>query len=161
MSNREKVRYLKAARQEACGIGTRKLKIRLNKLAASDPLALAVRIALEIEDANLMAKRYHGSYSDRYYFKKGELIQELINLFKHHQWTFGIHLSDRRYERGVIYFEIPGCEQLSWHYDHRGGPLPVYEKLWDGKEGTTLPKLFTFIQQEFLGPVKAQASLAL
>lgn len=157
MSNRTRVQALTMARNNACGIGTRRLKIRLNKLAATDPLALAARIALEIEDANLQAKRYPGKWRDRYYRKKGALIQELITLFKHQEWVFGVHPA--RFSRGVIYFEIPGCEQISYHYDHEGDPLPVYEKEWDGKEGSTLSKLFRFIQKEFLAPVKAQARL--
>jgi len=159
MSNRQRVRDLKAARNYACGIGTRKVKLRLNKLAASDPLALAVRIALEIEDANLMAKRYGGSYRDRYYRRKQELICELITVFKHQEWTFGVHPRELRFGRGVIYFEIPGCEQISFHYDHEGGDLPIYEKDWDRKEGSTLTKLFDFIKRQFLAPVKAQGSL--
>lgn len=85
------------------------------------------------------------------------MIQELITLFKHQGWIFGVH--PQRFSRGVIYFELPGCEQISFHYDHEGVPLPVYEKEWDGQEGSTLRKLFDFIQKEFLSPVKAQAKL--
>ncbi len=157
MSRRTRVQTLLIARENACGIGTRKLKLILNKYAKTDPLALAARLALEIEDANLVAKKYPGKWRDRYYRKKGDLIRELITLFKHQGWVFGVHPA--RFGRGVIYFEIPGCAQVSFHYDHEGDPLPIYEKEWDGQEGSTLKKLFDFIQKEFLGPVKAQARL--
>lgn len=158
MSRRTKVQALIIARENACGIGTRKIKLILNRLAKTDPLARAARIALEIEDANLLAKKYGGGkWSYRNYDKKGELIRELIKLFKAQGWVFGVQPS--RHSRGVIYFEIPGCEQISFHYDHDGDPLPIYEKEWDKQEGSTLRKLFDFIQKEFIAPVRAQAQL--
>ena len=40
--------------------GTRKAKLALNRLGKTDVYARALRIALEIEDANLNAKRYFG-----------------------------------------------------------------------------------------------------
>jgi hypothetical protein len=155
MSNRERVRLLKVLRNTACGIGTRLLKLRLNKLAQTDPLALAARLALEIEDANLSAKRYgYTKWMDRNYDKKQELIRELITMFRHQEWEFGIHAPASRIGRGVIYFEIPGCEQISWHYDHEGAELPIYEKEWDCKQGSTLPKLMAFIEREFVEILK-------
>jgi hypothetical protein len=153
MSNRERVRILEIARSQACGTGTRLVKLRLNKLAQQDPLALAVRIALEIEDANTQAKKYGGKWRDRNYEKKGELIRDLITVFQHNEWTYGIHRSEfrhqRGFERGVVYFEIPGCEQISFHYDHDGPELPVYEKPWGGQQNSTLRKLFAFVEREF------------
>jgi hypothetical protein len=150
MSNRDRVRQLERLRDTACGVGTRLVKIRLNKLAKTEPLALAARLALEIEDANIQAKKYRGSkWMDRNYRKKQELIGDLITLFRHQEWAFGVHQSEHRFERGVIYFEIPGCEQISFHYDHEGPSLPTYEKPWDEKRDSTMPKLLEFIEQEF------------
>ena len=58
MGNHARVRQLKEARVNALGIGTRKLKLRLKRLAATDTLALATYLALLIEDANCNAKRW-------------------------------------------------------------------------------------------------------
>lgn len=150
MGNRDRVRQLNLLRDTACGVGTRVLKIRLNRLATHDVLALAARIALEIEDANVSAKKYgRTQWSDRNYEKKQRLIGELITICKHQEWVFGVHSAESRFSRGVIYFELPGCEQISWHYDHEGPPLPVYEKPWDGKKDSTLLKLLDFIGREF------------
>jgi hypothetical protein len=150
MGNRDRVRQLNLLRDTACGIGTRALKVRLNKLAKTDPLALAARLALEIEDANVSAKKYgRTKWSYRNYDKKQELILQMITLFKHQEWVYGVHKSEYRFERGVIYFELPGCEQVSWHYDHKDAPLPIYEKEWDGKRDSTLPKLLVFIETTF------------
>jgi hypothetical protein len=51
-------------RDNICGIGTNKLKRRLNRLAKTNDLAKAVRIALEIEDVNVQAK-HAGYYADK------------------------------------------------------------------------------------------------
>jgi hypothetical protein len=149
MGNRERVRQLKVLRGTALGIGTRKLKLRLKKIAATEVLALAAYLALLIEDANINAKRWGPGYSDHYYRAKQQMIRELILLFKHQEWTYGVHESDRRETAQIIYFEIPGCAQISWHYTHEGPPLPRYEQPWDGQTNSTLPKLLAFIQQEF------------
>jgi hypothetical protein len=45
------VNGLTQARSEFARIGTRKVKLALNKLAKTDPYAYALRVALEIEDA--------------------------------------------------------------------------------------------------------------
>lgn len=150
MGRGELVRQIKYARHQACGIGTRALKLRLNKLAKTDPLAQAARLALELEDVNINAKRYGPSYADHYYARKGELIREMIALCRAQGWVFGVHPAARRFERSVIYFELPGCAQVSWHYDHEGEPLPIYEKEWDGQRGSTLPKLLSWISSTFL-----------
>ena len=44
------------SRKNFCGVGSRKIKLLLNKLAKTDNLAKAYRIALEAEDKNISAK---------------------------------------------------------------------------------------------------------
>lgn len=158
MGNAERVRQLKSVRNQACGIGTRKLKLMLNRLMKTDPLALAARLAIEIEDANLTAKRYKFSrYQDSAYAKKEALMLDLIALFQHQGWKFGVHKSDRPETSHIIYFEIPGCEQISWHYTHKGDPLPIYPKEWDGKLNSTFPKLLSFVEREIFSAKRAAA----
>ena len=209
MSRRQKGAKLVQARKQFAGVGTRNTKLALNKLAKTDSHAKALRIALEIEDANLTAKRYFGgdcggyTYAEINYMKKAEGIEELIEISKSQGWVFGVqptgavmearetgpsglepcsrcndtgtcdygrgfydfeesepgykpdyhqcdkcngsgkskHAIQRRQQQThVIYFDIPGVGQVSWHYTPRG-PLPGYEGEWDGKEGSTLPKL--------------------
>ncbi|HYE76318.1 MAG TPA: hypothetical protein VEF04_23440, partial [Blastocatellia bacterium] len=74
---------------------------------------------------------------------------ELITLFKHQGWTFGVHKSDSYQTSHIIYFEIPDCAQISWHYTDKSGSLPIYEKEWDGRLNSTFPKLLTFIEEKF------------
>jgi len=145
MSRRQKGAKLVQARKQFAGVGTRNTKLALNKLAKTDSHAKALRIALEIEDANLTAKRYFGgdcggyTYAEINYMKKAEGIEELIEVARTEGWVFGLQPSEQ-YTTHIIYFEIPGVGQVSWHYSPQE-PLPVYAGQWDGKKGSTLPKL--------------------
>jgi hypothetical protein len=149
-----KIANLVQARTQFAGIGTRKAKLALNKLAKTDRYAKALRTALEIEDVNLTAKRYFGgdcngyTYAEIAYSKKSEKIEELIELSKSEGWVFGVQPSDVKDTTHIIYFEIPGVGQVSWHYSPKE-PLPVYSGTWDGKAGSTLPKLDAAISALF------------
>ncbi len=97
------VRNLDKARDRFCDLGTRKTKLRLNKLAKTDIYAKALRIALEIEDKNIVAKKYRGgninayTYSAVNYFAKEDGIKQLIEICKTQQWTsYGIQKSASR-----------------------------------------------------------------
>ena len=145
-SRKQRVGKLIVARTEFAGMGTRKAKLRLNKLAKENVLARAIRTALEIEDANLSAKRYFGgdcggfTYAQVNYARKCLGIEALIGIAKSEEWTFGVQPSDVGQTTGIIYFDIPGVGQVSWHYSPTE-PLPVYPGAWDGQAGSTLPKL--------------------
>lgn len=141
MSRRAAVRQLEDARDNFCGLGTRRVKVRLNKLAKTCAVAKALRIALEIEDVSTLGKKYAGSsWSSDSYEKKHQYIHELIFLFKEQNWAFGKHQSDSFATRHIIYFEIPTCEQISFHCS-LDIAVPDYLKKWDGKTNSTLRKL--------------------
>jgi hypothetical protein len=146
--NKLLVRDLKEKRVEFAGVGTNKAKRRLNKLSKTDNVCLALRTALEIEDINIQAKKYFGEYRDKAYAKKGEYIFKLVDIFKENNWTYGIHETDNFSTNYVIFFEIPSCEQISWHINLGKNELPVYLKKWDGKENSTLNKLEVSIKNK-------------
>lgn len=54
--NASLVRALSYARDTFCGLGTRKVKLQLNKLAKESKEAEYVRRLLEVEDINIQAK---------------------------------------------------------------------------------------------------------
>jgi hypothetical protein len=93
---RRTVQGLVEARIHFAGIGTRKANLELNKLAKTDLYAYALRVALEIEDVNLTAKRYFGgdcggyTYAELNYLKKSENIETLIGIAKSQGWVFGV-----------------------------------------------------------------------
>jgi hypothetical protein len=151
LKNEELVDDLSVKRTEFAGIGTNKAKRRLNKIAGSSAVAAAVRLALEIEDRNITAKKYRGSYKDRAYEDKHKLILDLCDLFMGHGWTYGIQGSQVPCATHVIYFDIPGCGQLSWHFslEYEDG-FPRYEGKWDGQKNSSLGKLER-ITRELLG----------
>lgn len=134
---------LKCKREKFAGIGTNKAKRRLNKLALNNPVAKAVRLALEAEDKSISAKKYYGTYQSRIYEQKTKLILDLCNLFKEHGWKYGIQKSEIPPTSHVIYFEIPHCEQISWHFtpEKKDGNFPKYEGEWDKKINSTLDKI--------------------
>jgi hypothetical protein len=150
------VNALVQARADFAGIGTRKTKLALNKLGKTDPYAYALRVALEIEDVNLTAARYFGgncggyTYAEIAYMKKGEKIETLIGICESQGWVFGVLPSDVSQTTHIIYFDIPGVGQLSWHYSPER-MLPVYSGKWDGKEGSTVPKLEVAVVRLFGG----------
>jgi hypothetical protein len=146
--HRERVKILDTARQEFCGVGTRRTKLALNRLAKTSNYAKALRVALEIEDKNLTAKKCHGgdiggySYDQIAYFAKHDGIMELIEICKSQGWTFGIHMAGVYGATHVVYFELPGVEQISWHFTPQSGnELPMYPGVWDRQENSTLWKL--------------------
>ena len=145
-NRKQRIGVLVKARTDFAGIGTRRAKLLLNRLAKVDEYARAIRIALEIEDANLTAKRYFGgdcggrTYADINYERKCASIVALMAIAQTEGWMFGVQPSDVGNTTHIIYFEIPGAGQVSWHYSPNE-VLPVYPGRWDGKAGSTLAKL--------------------
>ena len=141
--NRQLIYDLKRKREEFAGIGTNKAKRRLNKLALTDMLAKAVRLALEIEDKSISAKNCYGKYQEKIYKQKTKLILDLCEIFKRQGWTYGVQKSNVPPTSHVIYFEISGCEQISWHFtpERKDGSFPEYSGEWDKKPNSTLEKL--------------------
>ena len=146
MSRRDLVRQLEKAREEFAGIGTRKAKIRLNKLAKTCQIARAFRIALEIEDSSTTAKKYGSAWSYEYYEKKHRLIHELMEICREKGWLFGKHPGDG-FPRWIIYFELPDCEQISFHCNSFDSDVPDYPHEWDRKTHSTLGKLEVVISE--------------
>lgn len=150
LKNLDLVNDLNKFRKNMLGIGTNKIKRRLNKISKTNTLAKAIRLALEIEDKNISAKKYRGDL--HYYEQKYNLIIELINLFKLENWTFGKEKSQVFETDYVIYFEIPGCEQISWHCNfpkELSKTIPDYKKPWDRKINSTLYKIANVIKNNY------------
>jgi hypothetical protein len=133
---------LQKKRKEFAGIGTNKAKRRLNKLASTSLIAKAVRLSLEVEDKSISAKKSYGEYRERIYKQKNILIMELCELFKEIGWNYGIQKSEVLPTSHVVYFEIPNCEQISWHFTPENEEdFSPYRGEWDKKPNSTLDKL--------------------
>lgn len=151
MSRSVLVRQLEQARAAFCGIGTRKIKLRLNKCSAVSPVARAFRLALEIEDCSTQGKKYRRSeWSDRNYFKKSLLIEQLIALCREQKWNHGKQKSDSYFPPFIVYFELPHCEQISFHTSlTKPDIVQEYDGKWDEKRNSTLAKLEAAINVYF------------
>jgi len=140
--NNNLITQLYEKRRDFALIGTNKTKRRLTKISKDDPLAKAIRTALEIEDKNISAKKYFGILKRQIYQEKSELINSLITICKNNNWIYGIQGSDSMDTTHIIYFELPGCEQISWHFSpNNTKSFPRYNKKWDEKVNSTLIKL--------------------
>lgn len=152
MKNAQLIDQLYDMRQNMCGIGTRRVKLFLNsRIKKNDILAKLYRLALEIEDNNIQAKD-NFYYSLHYYNKKEELIKELAQLCVENNYTFGIQNSDVKITNTIIYFELPYCEQISFHCnlsDDIKQKYPPYNKEWDRKVNSTLFKIETAILSQY------------
>lgn len=140
-----KARMLQLAqmRYEFCGIGTKRTKLFLNKISQTDPMAKLLRILLEAEDFNVKAK-FTNKVQDLYYYYKRKYIREAIAICKDNNITYGLQPSNVDTTSHIIFFDLPGDRQISFHNtfsEEEIASIPVYEKEWDRKESSTLPKL--------------------
>lgn len=147
--DQSKINELRAMRTSVCGIGTRKMKIRLKKLGKTNPLAYAYYCAFAAEENSITAKQYYyqrsREYSDLYYEKKESYISSLVSVCKQQGYKYGVERiadeDDYEYIKYIIYFDLPECEQVSWHCASVPDGCPKYDGEWDQAEKTTLKKL--------------------
>ena len=101
-----------------------------------------------------MPKAHGGyTYAEVNYLKKSENIEILIGICRSQGWVFGVQPSGVFNTTHIIYFDVPGVGQLSWHYSPKE-PLPVYAGQCDGQEGSTLRKLEVAVSR-LLGETEA------
>ena len=144
--NRERIKDYNDRKDTFChGIGQRRVKLFLNKLVKDgDAVAKMYRVALEIEGVNLAAKKalmkYHSDYHS--YDRKEAMLRELMDVCKERGVCYGQQPSTAPAATHVIYFELPGCEQISFHTNmQEAETLPAYDGKWDGKRCSTMGKL--------------------
>lgn len=144
------VEDLESFRSNALGIGTNKIKRRLNKLAKEDKIAEIIRLMIEIEDVNILAKKYYGKYRNEKYDEKQSLLKQLIEIYEDTEYLFGYHNSDVPIVKCILFFELDeDFEQVSWHSSRMYSGVKKYPKKWDGKMNSTYPKLLKYIEKKF------------
>lgn len=127
------------------GIGLRKIKLFLNAcIKAGDEVAQLYRYALEAEGENIRAKKSWHKYHAYYYAydNKEDYLSKLADMCMRLSFTFGIQDSDVPAAQYVVYFELPSCEQISFHTNaDEAYKWPKYQGKWDGKKCSTMEKL--------------------
>ena len=157
--NEQLIEIMAEKRNTMCGIGTRLVKVRLNKrVKDGDKVANLYRMALEIEDLNVRAKkRANTKYEEYAYTKKATAIKELLSTCADYikegiDITYGKQEVDNPRTNYVVYFEFPNMEQISFHTNltaQEATSIPDYDKEWDGKVNSTVYKLEAAINKSY------------
>ena len=110
-SSYNRIKYL---REELCGIGSRLVKSRLNKLAKISADAKILRNLLELEDSANCESRYFGSYLERAKAKRREIVLEGQSLCK----RFPGMIECGTFGNGMVFFTLTNDnQQFSWKFD--------------------------------------------
>lgn len=137
------------ARNELCTLGTNKVKRRLAKIATKNSRARLFRTILDLEDANLCAKKYFGKTRRRYYEMKDTLLRDVISLANEMKLNHGYGKDEKQtFHSKVYYVEFNGI-QFSWHCQGTYHGVPNFEDSWDGIKHSSLGKLEMLILNEF------------
>ena len=143
--NERLVGLLKDKRDTLCGIGTKRVKLFLNKqIKQGDTDAKLYRLALEAEDRNITAKSTCFPYQEKVYNEKKRLIIQLANECRLLGLNYGYQKCENYSCNYILYFELPNMEQISFHTNLTKEELsfsPQYNKEWDKKECSTLHKI--------------------
>lgn len=143
--NIDLIEQLSRKRENMCGLGTRKVKLFLNKqIKNNDINAELYRMALEVEDYNIQAKECRGKFRDKKYNVKHRKIMELIDLCEKYGVKYGVEMKKERLSNAIFYFELPEMRQISFHTTLNNNDLdkyPKYDKEWDGEINSTLNKI--------------------
>lgn len=123
---------LKEKMNNLCTIGSRNIKLMLNKLIKDGDInAELYRLVLEIIDKDIQAKGIsYYLYRDKVYVLKQRILNELVDKCKQYKIKYGISKNDEN----IICFELPKMKQLNFkHLFNDISDFPKYEKEIDEK----------------------------
>ena len=127
---------------------SRKLKIRLNKLAENDT-AFVLRKLIEAEDYNIKAKECYFDYVQYNYDKKSENLVSAIERLSRMDWKYWWADDKEGTASYIFYVVLPTGRQVSWHGMHMKDVENVpkdNDAEWDGELSSTLPKLLECVE---------------
>lgn len=141
---REQAKYINSRNLRIFHEGnSRKLKIRLNKLADNDT-AFVLRKLIEAEDFNIKAKECYFDYIQYNYDKKSENLVAAIGRLGKMNWKYWWADDTEGLASYIFYVVLPTGKQVSWHgmndKDMENVPKDN-DAEWDGELSSTLPKL--------------------
>lgn len=102
-------------------------------------------LALNAEVCNIEAKKEtEGKKKEEIYKRKHTFIHHMIEYVQNFSVNspsvnYGYHLADTSITK-VIYFDIEGIKQISWHCE-ADFKIPFYYGYWDNKSNSTLKKI--------------------
>jgi len=133
-------------------ISSRKLKIRLNKVAKNDDYFKFLRILIELEDVNITAKKTSRYFINKIYSIKNSLLEDLVDFIKNssvdiiQNINYGKGIDEYGFVSNVIYIDLPLTKkQISFHYVEYLD-IPNYDKDWDKVENITMARILEEIK---------------
>lgn len=146
--NKLNLEKLEIFRTDALGIGLRKVLSRMRFLVkhSSDINAQIVLLLLEIEFANLSAKKLH-NLKKVIYERKVILLEKLSDLLDEAGWKYGVSYKTGKNASYIVYVYLPNGVQLSWHCNeyHLLYYYPDITCEWDGQVAMTMEKILSYI----------------
>lgn len=150
--NKLSIEKLETFRTTALGIGLRKVITTLQKIVrqTSDTNAEALLLLLELEFANLSAKKLH-KLKEQIYERKTILLKKLSFILPDLGWKYGLSYNTGKNSAYIIYIYLPNGEQLSWHCNEYNLAycFPEIETEWDGQVCMTMDKILNFIHTTY------------
>ena len=140
-------------KENACGIGLRKVLRRLNKMAkiTKDPEIKLLTLLLETEYANLSAKQHKGELKELIYERKSILLFQMPDYLESLGWKYGINDEAGKNACYLVYVYLPNNVQLTWHCNEYElyKNFPTIDAEWDGQVCMTMEKILTYVNEKY------------
>ncbi len=147
-------------KENALGMGLRKVMSMMRRLVreTGDLETEVVMTLLELEFANIEAKRHNGETRRRIYERKDILLERLEPMLYDCNWKYGVSYADGKNASYLIFIYLPNGVQLTWHCNEFeiAQQYPYLEEEWDGKVCSTKDKIISYIGEKYL--IKKQAA---
>lgn len=160
VQNETSILKLENFKENACGIGLRKVLRYITKMAkvTKDPETKLIQLLLETEYANISAKQYKGKLRGVIYERKNLLLYQLADCLAKVNWKYGINDESGKNACYLVYVYLPNGSQLTWHCNDYGiyNYYPTIDAEWDGQVCMTMEKILSYIEEKYF-VVKAVA----
>ena len=152
--NKTSLQKLDTFKENACGIGLRKVIRKMKKLSkmTDDPEIKAVSLLLETEFANLSAKQRSGWHRKKIYERKTLLLLRLAEILKQLGWKYGVNCETGKNANYLVYVYLPNGVQLTWHCNEYQIYVnyPDIDAQWDGQVCMTMEKIIAYIAKKYM-----------
>ena len=140
-------------KEDACGVGLRKVIRRMKKMAkiTKNPETKLLTLLLETEYANLSAKQHKGELKELIYERKSILLYQISGYLESLGWKYGINDEAGKNACYLVYVYLPNEVQLTWHCNEYDlyKCYPNIDAEWDGQVCMTMEKILSYINEKY------------
>lgn len=156
VQNELNIAKLNRFKEDACGMGLRKVLRYIKKLAKTTkkPEIKLIQLLLETEFANLSAKQHKKQIKGLIYERKNRLLYQMADYLEKVNWKYGINDEAGKNACYLVYVYLPNDVQLTWHCNEYGiyNCYPIIEAEWDGQVCMTMEKILSYIEEMYFEP---------